>query len=59
MEEEKRGTEEMKKVMGFIRDILIGAIIIGFMMISFFGAVLQTSYRLCPVTAQEMEVISK
>jgi len=61
MEEKERGTEEMKKVIGFIRDILIGAIIIGFMMISFFGAVLQTSYRLSPVTAQElqMEVIEK
>lgn len=46
----------MKKFIGFIRDILIGAIIIGFMMISFFGAVLQTSYRLCPITAQEIEM---
>ncbi len=59
MEEEKRGTEEMKKTIGFIRDILIGAIIIGFMMIGLFGAVLQTSYRLCPVTTEEMEVLGK
>lgn len=49
----------MKKTIGFIRDILIGAIIIGFMMIGLFGAVLQTSYRLCPVTAEEMEVLGK
>lgn len=59
MEEKERGTEEMKKTIGFIRDILIGAIIIGFMMIGLFGAVLQTSYRLCPVTAEEMEVLGK
>lgn len=59
MEEEKRGTEEMKKTIEFIRDILIGAIIIGFMMIGLFGAVLQTSYRLCPVTTEEMEVLGK
>lgn len=59
MEEEKRGTEEMKKTIGFIKDILIGAIIIGFMMIGLFGAVLQTSYRLCPVTTEEMEVLGK
>ena len=59
MEEEKRGTEEMKKTIEFIRDILIGAISIGFMMIGLFGAVLQTSYRLCPVTTEEMEVLGK
>lgn len=46
----------MHKAIGIVRDILIGAIIIGFMMISFFGAVLQTSYRLSPVTAQEIEM---
>lgn len=49
----------MKKVVQCIRDILIGAIIIGFMMIGLFGAVLQTSYRLCPVTTEEMEVLGK
>lgn len=44
----------MKKIAGIIRDILVGTIIIGFMLISFFGAVLKESYKLCPVTAEEI-----
>lgn len=44
-----------KAVIGIIKQIVISAIILIIMIGGFFGAVLQTSYRLSPVT--EMEVI--
>lgn len=49
----------MKKAIGFVKDITVAMIILTIMVGGFFGAVLQTSYRLSPVTAYEMEVIEK
>lgn len=49
----------MKKALSIIRSILIAMIIMVIMIGGFFGAVLQTSYRLSPVTAYEMEVLGK
>lgn len=47
----------MKKVMGIVKEAMIALIILAFMIGVWFGAILQTSYRLCPVTAEEiMEV---
>jgi hypothetical protein len=44
-----------KAVINIIKQIVISAIVLVIMIGGFFGAVLQTSYRLSPVT--EMEVI--
>lgn len=51
----------MKKFIGIVKNIMICMVISIIMIGGFFGAVLQTSYRLCPVTAQElqMEVLGK
>lgn len=47
----------MKKVIGIAKEIVIAMIILVFMIGVWFGAILQTSYRLCQVTAEEiMEV---
>ena len=46
-----------KAVINIIKQIVISAIVLVIMIGGFFGAVLQTSYRLSPVTAEEMEVI--
>lgn len=59
MEEKERGTEEMKKAIGIVREIMIGMLLLILMIGIWLGSVLQTSYRLCPVTAQEMEVFGK
>ena len=61
MEEKERGTEEMKKAFGIAREIMIGMLILMLMIGIWLGSVLQTSYRLCPVSAEElqMEVIGK
>ena len=44
----------MKKLVEWVKIIIFSIIILGLMFYGFFGAVLQTSYRLCPVTAQEI-----
>lgn len=44
----------MKKVMAIIRDLVICMVITVFMTAVFFGAVLQESYKLQPLTAQEV-----
>lgn len=44
----------MKKVMGIVKEAMIALIILVFMIGVWFGAILQTSYRLCPVTAEEI-----
>lgn len=49
----------MKKVIGIVMEAVIGMLIVCFMIGVYFGSVLQTSYRLCPVTAEEMEVLGK
>lgn len=49
----------MKKAIGIVREIMIGMLILILMIGIWLGSVLQTSYRLCPVTAQEMEVLGK
>ncbi len=46
-----------KAVINIIKQIVISAIVLVIMIGGFFGAVLQTSYRLSPVT--EMEVIEE
>lgn len=44
----------MKRTLGFARDIMICFIIAVFMVGVYFGAVLQESYKLAPVTAAEV-----
>lgn len=56
--EETRGNEEMKKSVIIIRDLAVCLIILAFMIGGFFGAVLQTSYRHCPVTAAELAEVT-
>ena len=46
----------MRKALGIVREALIAMIILIFAFGIWIGSVLQTSYRLCPVTAQEMEM---
>ena len=48
----------MKKIIGYVRTVLICAFIVAFMIGSFFGAVLQESYKLCPVTAEEIAEVN-
>lgn len=51
----------MKKTIGIARDIMIAMLVMIFAFGIWIGSILQTSYRLCPVTAQElqMEVLGK
>ncbi len=49
----------MKKVIGVAREIMIAALILVFMIGCYFGSILQTSYRLCPVTAEEIAEVAK
>lgn len=45
----------MKKAMGFLCRMIIAALIVTGMAAMFFGAVLQESYKLHPVTAAEVQ----
>lgn len=45
----------MKKVIGIVMEAVIGMLIVCFMIGVYFGSVLQTSYRLCPLTAAEVQ----
>jgi len=54
-----RGDKEMKKTIGIVKNLMICAIIAVFMVGCFLGAVLQTSYRLCPVTSEEIAEVAK
>ena len=47
----------MKKAIGIVRQIMIAMLVMIFAFVIWIGSILQTSYRLCPVTAYEMEVI--
>lgn len=49
----------MKKAIGIARDIMIAMLVMIFAFGIWIGSILQTSYRLCPVTSQEMEVLGK
>lgn len=49
----------MKKAIGIARDIMIAMLVMIFAFGIWIGSILQTSYRLCPVTAEEMEVLGK
>ena len=49
----------MKKVIGAVRTAVICAFIVIFMIGMFFGAALQESYKLCPVTAEEIAEVGK
>lgn len=44
----------MKKVIGIVNEAVIGLLIVCFMIGVYFGSILQTSYRLCPLTADEV-----
>lgn len=44
----------MKKVIKFLKELTIGMLIVCFMIGVYFGSILQTSYRLCPLTADEV-----
>jgi hypothetical protein len=44
----------MKKVIGIVKEAVIGMLIVCFMIGVYFGSILQTSYRLCPLTADEV-----
>lgn len=45
----------MKKVIGIVMEAVIGMLIIFLMIGVYFGSILQTSYRLCPLTAAEVQ----
>lgn len=49
------GEKKMKKVFGAVKAAVIAIIVAGFMVSAFFGAVLQESYKLCPLTAAEVQ----
>lgn len=44
----------MKKVIKFLTELTIGMLIVCLMIGVYFGSILQTSYRLCPLTADEI-----
>lgn len=46
----------MKKAIGIARQIMIAMLVMIFAFGIWIRSILQTSYRLCPVTAQEMEM---
>lgn len=54
MSVEKEEAVKAKNMIGAVRTVIICAFIVMFMIGTFFGAVLQESYRLCPVTAEEI-----
>lgn len=56
MEEREGGNREMKKAIGIVRQIMIATLVMIFAFGIWIGSILQTSYRLSPVTAQEMEM---
>jgi len=45
----------MKKVIKFLTELTIGLLIVTFATACFFGAVLQESYKLSPLTATEVQ----
>lgn len=45
----------MKKVIKFLTELTIGMLIVSFATACFFGAVLQESYKLSPLTAAEVQ----
>lgn len=45
----------MKKVIKFIAELTIGMMVVTFVTACFFGAVLQESYKLSPLTAAEVQ----
>ena len=49
----------MNKFLGAVRTVLLCTIVLVFMIGTFFGAVLQESYKLCPVTAEEIMETSR
>lgn len=49
----------MKKTIGIVKEFMVGMLIVCFVIGVYFGAVLQTSYRLCPVTAEEITEVAK
>lgn len=44
----------LKKVLLTLRDVLISIFFVAIFMIAFFGAALQTSYRNCPPSEEEI-----
>lgn len=49
----------MNRSLGIVRDTLICLIVLVFMIGVFLGAVLQESYKLAPVTAEEIAEVSR
>lgn len=45
----------MKKVIKFVTELTIGMLVVTFATACFFGAVLQESYKLNPLTAAEVQ----
>lgn len=45
----------MKKLIGIVKEAVIGMLIIFLMIGVYFGSILQTSYRLCPLTEAEVQ----
>ena len=50
-----RRIENMKRVITFIAELTIGMMVVTFVTACFFGAVLQESYKLSPLTAEEVQ----
>lgn len=48
----------MKRIIGIARTLLICTIVLISMIAMFLGAVLQESYKLCPVTADEITEVN-
>lgn len=49
----------MKRIIGIAKEITIGVIILMFIIGVWLGAILQASYKYCPVSAEEIAEVAK